>query len=253
MALDIDLAGRTALVTGASRGIGWEVAMGLAAAGAGVVGLARSERDLAALGGEIEAGGGEFLPLIADISSVERLADAAEAAWNWHAGVDILVNVAGIIIREAEPPFVTPEQWDSTFAVNLRGPFFLCQELGRRMLAGGGGSIINVASIAGEVVTRATVPYQASKAALLQLTRALAVRWAPTVRVNAVSPGYIRTNLNAALLDQSDLGSYVRDRTPLGRVGTPEDVRGAVIFLASPAAVYVTGHNLVVDGGWLAQ
>jgi NAD(P)-dependent dehydrogenase (short-subunit alcohol dehydrogenase family) len=252
VATRVDLDGATALVTGASRGIGRAVAVALADAGCDVVGLARGEADLQALGKEVAAAGRAFLPLVADLAEVERLAGVAAAAWEWRGGIDVLVNVAGVIVR-TEPPAVTPQAWDRTFAVNVRGPFFLTQEVGARMLAGQGGSVVNVASLAGEVVTRAAVPYQASKAALVQLTRALAVRWAPRVRVNAVGPGYIRTSLNAAWLDQPDNRAYVEDRTPLGRVGRPVDVAGAVVFLASPAAAYITGQHLRIDGGWSAQ
>jgi NAD(P)-dependent dehydrogenase (short-subunit alcohol dehydrogenase family) len=246
------LGGAVALVTGASRGIGRAAALALAEAGYDVVGLARGEADLESLGKEVAAAGRSFLPVAADLTEVERLPDVVAAAWDWRGGLDVLVNVAGVIVR-TEPPAVTPEAWDRTFDVNVRGPFFLTQEVGARMLAGRGGSIVNVASLAGEVVTRAAVPYQASKAALIQLTRALAVRWAPRVRVNAVGPGYIRTSLNAAWLDDPDNRAYVEGHTPLGRVGQVEDVAGAVVFLASPAAAYVTGQHLLIDGGWSAQ
>jgi NAD(P)-dependent dehydrogenase (short-subunit alcohol dehydrogenase family) len=252
LARQLDLEGATALVTGASRGIGRAVAVALAEAGCEVVGLARGRADLEALGQEVAAAGRAFRPLVADLAAVERLPEVAAAAWDWRGGIDVLVNVAGVIVR-TEPPEVSPEAWDRTFAVNVRGPFFLTQELGARMLAGRGGSVVNVASLAGEVVTRAAVPYQASKAALIQLTRALAVRWAPTVRVNAVGPGYVRTSLNAAWLDDPGNRAYVEQRTPLGRVGQVEDVAGAVVFLASPAAAYITGQHLRIDGGWSAQ
>jgi NAD(P)-dependent dehydrogenase (short-subunit alcohol dehydrogenase family) len=120
------------------------------------------------------------------------------------------------------------------------------------MLAGDGGTVVTIASLAGEVVTRASVVYQASKAALIQMTRALAVRWAPSIRVNAVGPGYIRTSLNGEWLDEEENRRYVLERTPMGRVGAPEDVIGAVLFLASDASAYVTGQHLLVDGGWSA-
>jgi gluconate 5-dehydrogenase len=189
---------------------------------------------------------------VADVTEVERLPEVTAAAWAWRDGLDVLVNGAGIIVR-TEPPEITPEAWDRTFAVNVRGAYFLTQEVGSRMLAGRGGSIVNVASLAGERVTGAAIPYQASKAALIQLTRALAVRWAPRVRVNAVGPGYIRTSLNAAWLDDPGNRAYVEGHTPLGRLGQVEDVTGAVVFLASPAAAYITGQHLRIDGGWSAQ
>jgi 2-deoxy-D-gluconate 3-dehydrogenase len=253
MAFSIDLTGKTALVSGASRGIGRAIARGFAEAGADVVGAARTASALAELGGELEALGRRFLALELDVARVEDIPAAVERAWAWRGGVDVLVNAAGVIVR-TEPPAVTPEEWDAVFDVNVRGTFFLTQEVGARMLATeGGGSIVTVASLSGEVSTRAAVGYQASKAALIQMTRALAVRWAPKVRLNAVAPGYIRTELNAAWLDVPENRAYVESRTPLGRVGTPGEVVGAVIFLASPAASYVTGQNLRLDGGWSAQ
>jgi NAD(P)-dependent dehydrogenase (short-subunit alcohol dehydrogenase family) len=246
------LDGRRALVTGASRGIGRAVALALAESGCDVVGAARSRDALTALGAELGAAGRSFLPLELDLADVESLPAAVERAWGWQGGLDILVNVAGLIVRTG-PLEVTPAEWDAVFAVNVRGTFFLTREVGARMLAADGGSIVTVTSLAGEVVTRAAVGYQASKAALIQLTRALAVHWAPRVRVNAVAPGYVRTDLNTEWLDEPQNRDYVLVRTPLGRVGEPADVVGAVTFLASPSAAYVTGQNLRVDGGWSAQ
>lgn len=249
---ETDLGGRVALVSGASRGIGRAIAVGLAGAGADVAGLARTKEALDELGQEIRGMGPDFLAVVADLADVDAIPDAAAAAWSWKRRVDVLVNAAGVIVR-SDPPNVTPEQWDTVFGTNVRGTFFLSQAVGERMRAAGGGSIVNVASIAGERVTRASVSYQASKAAVIQMTRALAVRWAPEVRVNAVGPGYIRTSLNAAWLEDEENLGYVLGHTPLGRVGRPEDVVGAVLFLASPAAAYVTGQHLRVDGGWTAQ
>jgi 3-oxoacyl-[acyl-carrier protein] reductase len=244
-----DLEGKRALVSGASRGIGRAIAAGLADAGCAVAGLARSGDALATLGGEIEAAGGSFLAVEHDLARVDGIAAAAERAWEWRGGIDVLVNAAGIIVR-TDPLAVTPAEWDDTFDVNVRGTFFLTQAVGGRMLAADGGSVVTVTSLAGEIVTKAALSYQASKAALIQMTRALAVHWAPTVRVNAVAPDYVRTDLNTAWLDVGENRDYVLGNTPLGRVGRPADVVGVVRFLASPAAGYVTGQNLRVDGGW---
>ena len=249
--MGVELDGAVALVTGASRGIGRAAALALAEAGCDVVGLARGEADLESLGKEVATAGRSFLPLPADLTEVERLPEVVAAAWGWRGGLDVLVNVAGIIVR-TEPPTITPEAWDRTFAVNVRGPYFLTQEVGARMLAGRGGSVVNVASLAGEVVTRAALPYQASKAALIQLTRALAVRWAPRVRVNAVGPGH-PDQPERRLAGRPRQPGLCRGPHPLGRVGQVEDVAGAVVFLASPAAAYVTGQHLLIDGGWSAQ
>lgn len=247
-----DLEGKRALVTGASRGIGKAIALDLAAAGCDVVGAARSGDALATLGEEIEATGRRFLPVELDVAVPGEIPAAVDRAWAWQGGIDVLVNVAGVIIR-TDPLEVTPEEWDTTFGVNVRGTFFVTQAVGRRMLGAGGGSIVTVTSLAGERVTQAAISYQASKAALIQLTRALAVHWAPTVRVNAVAPGYVRTDLNVAWLADEENSGYVLGKTPLRRVGLPEDVAGAVRFLASSASSYVTGQNLRVDGGWSAQ
>jgi NAD(P)-dependent dehydrogenase (short-subunit alcohol dehydrogenase family) len=249
---DGSLVGKRALVTGASRGIGRAIALDLAAAGCDVVGVARTGDALAALGAGIESSGRRFLAVELDVGEATAIPEAIDRAWDWQGGIDVLVNVAGVIIRTA-PLDVTPEEWDLTFSVNVRGTYFVTQAVGGRMLAAGGGSIVTVTSLAGERVTQASLSYQASKAALIQLTRALAVHWAPTVRVNAVAPGYVRTDLNAAWLADEENSGYVLGRTPLGRVGQPEDVAGAVRFLASPASSYVTGQNLRVDGGWSAQ
>ena len=246
------LEGRRALVSGASRGIGRAIALGLVDAGCDVAGLARSGDALAELGREVEARGRSFLPVELDLADVGSIAAGAERAWSWRGGVDVLVNAAGQIIRTG-PLDVTPAEWDQVFDVNVRGTYFLTQAVGERMLAADGGSVVTVTSLAGEVVTRAAVSYQASKAALIQTTRALAVHWAPKVRVNAVAPGYVRTDLNRAWLEDEENLGYVLGKTPLGRVGEPPDVVGVVTFLASPAAAYVTGQNVRVDGGWSVQ
>lgn len=246
-----DLSERVALVTGASRGIGRAVALGFAEAGVDVVGLARSNDALQELGTMVGRDGGGFLPVAADVSDVDAIPRAVSDAWAWRDRIDILVNAAGMIVRK-EPPGVTADEFDAVFDTNVRGTFFVSQAVGERMLGASGGAIVNIASVAAEVVTRAAVTYQASKAAIVQMTRALAVRWAPSIRVNAVGPGYIRTDLNTQWLDVEENLAYVHDHTPLARVGTPDDVVGAVLFLASPAASYITGQHLKIDGGWSA-
>jgi NAD(P)-dependent dehydrogenase (short-subunit alcohol dehydrogenase family) len=241
-----------AVVTGASRGIGRAIALGMAGAGADVIGVARDSSALDALGADVEAVGRRFQALPVDLAAEDGPLQAAERAWAWRGRVDVLVNAAGVLVR-SEVPDVSVEQWNAQFAVNVRAPFFLTQAIGGRMHVRGGGAVVNVTSVAAEVTTRAPTVYASSKAALVQMTRVLAVRWAPVVRVNAVGPSYVRTALNEAWLDEEANHRFVLDRTPLGRVGEPGDVVGAVVFLASPAASYVTGQHLLVDGGWTAQ
>ncbi len=247
-----DLHGCTVLVTGASRGIGRALALGFAEAGADIVAVGRSAADLEALARDVQQGGRSCQPLIADLMRLETLPNLAREAWSWREKIDALVNAAGILIRK-EPAPVTSEEWDEVFGTNTRAPFFLAQELCPLMREAGGGAIVNITSLAGQKVTRAPMTYQASKAALIQLTRALAVRWAPTVRVNAVGPGYIQTHLNEDWLAVSENRAYVEGRTPLGRIGQPQDVVGAAIFLASAEAAFITGQHLLVDGGWSVQ
>jgi 2-deoxy-D-gluconate 3-dehydrogenase len=247
------LRGKVALVTGASGDIGRALAIGLAASGADVVAVGRRQAAISRLGEELTAAHDvSFKAVVGDLCDTETAERIAEEAWRWHDGVDIVVNAAGVILRSAAEQ-TTPAEWDDTFAVNVRGTFLLTQRLGERMLAGVGGSIVNITSLAGHAVTGAPITYGASKAALIYITRYLAVRWAPKVRVNAVAPGYIRTSLNEQWLEEESNQRYVLDHTPMRRVGSPEDVLEAVLFLASPGAGFITGQNLGVDGGWSSQ
>jgi NAD(P)-dependent dehydrogenase (short-subunit alcohol dehydrogenase family) len=248
-----DLQGRTALVTGASRGIGRDVARAFANAGAGVVVAARDRDELESLAEEIATVGGEAhvveLDLL-DLGSIER---AVASAVERLGRLDILVNNAGI--GEERPALeVTEEQWDWTMGVNLKGLFFCSQAAARRMVEQRYGRIVNMGSQAGRAGIREESVYCASKAAIEGLTRVLALEWAPhNVTVNVVAPTFIRTPGTAPFLDQPEYLESVLARIPLGRVGSPMDVAGAVLYLASPAADLVTGTVLSVDGGWTAQ
>jgi NAD(P)-dependent dehydrogenase (short-subunit alcohol dehydrogenase family) len=240
---------KVAVVTGGSRGIGRAIALKLAANGADVVAVARRLEALGPLGEEVRGLGREFLPVAADLAEPAGVTLLAETVWDWHGKVEILINAAGVLVRKPEAE-ITIEEWDLTFALNVRAPFLLIRRLGDRMHESGGGAIVNVASIAGERVTGAPAPYQASKGALIQLTRFFANRLAPVVRVNAVGPGYVRTDLSKDWLATPENEAWVESRTPLARIATPEEVAGPVAFLASDDASFITGQHLLVDGGW---
>jgi 2-dehydro-3-deoxy-D-gluconate 5-dehydrogenase len=253
MMLDLfRLDGKTALVTGASRGLGRAMARGLAEAGADVVGVAR-EGDLGALQSEIERMGGHFRGVHADLArmdSVPRVLDATVAAFGH---VDILVNNAAGQRRNAILNF-TEEEWDLIFDLNVKTLYFLSREAAKLMLPRRGGKIINIASVLAFQGGYGVGAYTASKGAVAQLTKAMANELAPHgINVNAIAPGYFKTDMNEALLRDPARLEQIAVRIPAGRWGTPEDLQGAVVFLASAASDWIHGHVLVVDGGWMGR
>ncbi len=248
-----DLSGTRALVTGASQGLGRAMAEALAGAGAEVVcgGLRPGEAEVTAEA--IARVGGRAHALAADLSERAAVLDLADRAQALTGGIDILVNNAGTIRRHPAAEFPL-EDWDLVLRVNLDAVFLLSQRIGRGMIERGGGKIINTASLlafSGGI----TVPsYTASKHAVAGVTRALANEWAKhNVQVNAIAPGYMITDNTAALRNDPVRTQEITARIPAGRWGVPGDLAGAVIFLASRASDYVTGHVLVVDGGWMAR
>lgn len=250
-----DLTGRTALITGAARGIGLETARLLGAAGAAVVLV---DRDAAALADSAERLVGEgvaSLPVGADITDATALDRLFARLTDWRGAADILVNNAAMVQRSPARDLV-PALWRQAMAVNLDAGFELCRRVQPGMLDRGGGAIVNIASImavsGGGFYPIAS--YHASKGGLVNLTRALAVEWGPVgIRVNAVAPGWIRTDFNKDFLDQSGNAQPLLAATPLGRFGNLRDAAAAVLYLCSPAAAMVTGHVLAVDGGFLAR
>lgn len=257
MPLDLSifsLGGLTALVTGAGQGIGRSLALGLAAAGARVVVTDVTAGPAEKVAAEIRARGAEAVAAALDVSRPEAI--EAVAAWSEReAGpVGILVNNAGIRDRSPDSFATTVDEWDEVFAVNVRGPFLLSRTVARGMAARGGGSIVNVASQLGLVGMAGRPCYTASKGALVNLTRTLALEWAPhAIRVNAVAPGPILSPFTERFRDDPATSRRFADATPLGPWQPPEEVVGAVVYLASPASRFATGSVLVVDGGYTAR
>ena len=248
-----DISGQVALVTGASRGIGRDLALALGASGATVVVTARAEEDLRTLVAEIEAAGGAAFAVAADLADVSSIRSAVDAVLARTLRIDILVANAGLGTN-SDALEVTEADWDQMMDVNLKGLFFLTQAVARGMVAQGYGRIVLMSSQAGLVGIPRHAVYSASKGGVNMLTRVLALEWAPHgVTVNAVAPTYIRTPGTAERLDQPDIAAGILARIPAGRFGTTADVAGAVLYLASPAAGLVTGTVLPVDGGWTAQ
>jgi NAD(P)-dependent dehydrogenase (short-subunit alcohol dehydrogenase family) len=244
-----DLSGRVALVTGAGRGIGEGCALGLAEAGADLVLVSRSARELQAVAERVEASGRRAVVAPCDVTSAEDVRALAEEAGR----VDVLVNGAGTNIPE---PFldVSEQSFDALVAVNLKGTFLVSQALARSMAMRGDGSIVNISSQMGHVGGPNRTVYCASKHGVEGLTKAMALDLAPRgVRVNAVAPTYIETPMTSGFLADPEFRADTISRIPLGRVGSVGDVVGAVVYLASPAASLVTGASLLVDGGYTAQ
>jgi NAD(P)-dependent dehydrogenase (short-subunit alcohol dehydrogenase family) len=248
-----DLDGQVALVTGASRGIGRDLVLALAHAGANVVAAGRSVDDVAGVAEEARSEGGQAEAVELDLRDRASIERAVEECVAGSGRLDILVNNAGLGTNH-DALDATEEEWDELFAVNVRGLFFACQSAGRRMVEQRYGRIVNMASQAGLVGIPRHAAYSASKGAVIALTKVLALEWAPFgITVNSVAPTFIRTPGTAERLDRPEFLADVLERLPVGRVGTTTDVAGAVIYLASPAASLVTGTVLVVDGGWTAR
>lgn len=250
---DFSLTGQVALITGASRGIGYDLAKAMAHSGAKVVVGARDTTSLDTLAREIRASGGDVLPVALDMRSIEQINQSVEQTVEHFGRIDILVNNAGVGANH-DAVDVTEADWDDLIDVNLKGLFFMCQAAGRHMIAQESGRIINMSSQAGQVGILRHAVYCASKGGVDQLTRVLALEWAQHgIRTNAVAPTFIRTPGTAERLDTPEFAADVLARLPVGYVGNTMDVAGAVIYLASPAADLVNGTILLVDGGWTAQ
>jgi NAD(P)-dependent dehydrogenase (short-subunit alcohol dehydrogenase family) len=235
-----DLDGRIALVTGASRGIGHDLALALQGAGATVV-------------SGVRAGDGPTEPVTLDLRDVASIRAGVDEVVKRHGRLDVLVNNAGVGTNH-DALDATEEEWDELLDVNLKGLFFACQAAGRHMVPAGYGRIVNMSSQAGHVGIRRHAGYSASKGGVELVTKVLALEWGPHgVTVNTVAPTFVRTPGTAERLDRPEFLQDVLTRIPIGRVGATSEVAAAVIFLASPSAGLVNGTSILVDGGWTAQ
>ena len=249
----LSLKNKTALVIGGTSGIGLALAKGLAIAGADVVTTGRRGDLVRAATQEIQALGRRSLEITCDVTDEATIQHLLEATREAFGDVHILVNCAG---RTKRTPTLdlSDAEWDSILETNLNGTLRACRVIGRHMVERGYGRIINIASLSSFVALYEVAAYSASKAAVASLTKSLAIEWAQhNVCVNAIAPGVFRTDLNSALLDGTERGKEFLLRTPMRRFGKVEELVGAAVFLASEAASFVTGHTLIVDGGFLAS
>ena len=247
-----DLTGKTAIVTGASSGLGWQFALVLARAGAKVALAARRLDRLTELARQIEAFDGRAIPIVLDVTDVQSVRGCVAAAETELGPISILINNAGI--GNSKPIFEQSEaDWDSVIDANLKGVWLMAQETARHMSnLGHGGSIVNVASILGLIASGRVPSYSASKAGVINLTRSLAISLARyNIRVNAIAPGYIETDISREYL-HSPAGKEMITRIPQRRSGSPQDLDGALLLLASDASRFMTGSTIVVDGGQTA-
>lgn len=247
-----DLTGKVAIVTGIGHGLGQGMAIALAQAGADIAGVGIS--DCTETRRMIEATGREFLEMKADLRSIEPIPQIMEKVVNHFGHLDILVNNAGIIRRSDALEF-SEKDWDDVMNINIKTVFFFCQAAAKQFIKQGtGGKIINIASMLSYQGGIRVPSYTASKSGVMGITRLLANEWAKyNINVNAIAPGYMATANTAPLREDKQRNAEILSRIPAGRWGTPEDLAGAVIFLASQASNYVNGFTIAVDGGWLAR
>lgn len=247
-----DLSGKVAIVTGCDTGLGQGMALGLAQAGCDIVGINIVEPvDTIA---KVEALGRKFLSLKADVSKIDELPKLVDQAVSAFGHVDILVNNAGIIRREDAIKF-SEKDWDDVMNINVKSVFFMSQTVAKQFIAQKtGGKIINIASMLSYQGGIRVPSYTASKSGVMGITRLMANEWAKEgINVNAIAPGYMATNNTAALRADEGRSNEILGRIPASRWGTPEDLMGPIVFLASPASDYINGYTIAVDGGWLAR
>jgi len=247
--MDFSLKNKVVLITGASRGIGEAVAVGLAQAGADLAIASRKLPDLERVAAGITKTGRKCLPLAAHVGRTEEINNLVKKVVGEFGRIDILVNNAATNPTMAQALDVDERAWDSIMNLNLKGLFFLSQAVARVMKEKGGGKIINVSSIAG--ISPDLLPiYSISKAAVIMATKVMAMQWAQyNIRVNCIAPGLTKTKFSEALWNNPDILKHAMALTPMGRVGEPEEMVGAILYLASDASSYVTGQVIAIDGG----
>ncbi|WP_029008976.1 SDR family oxidoreductase [Azospirillum halopraeferens] len=247
-----DLRGRTALVTGSSRGLGNAMARGLAEAGAAVVLNGSDPERLAAAAADLRAAGHDACEACFDVTDEAAITAAFRRLDTTGVAVDILVNNAGIQLRRPMVELAT-EDWRRVLEINLTSAFVIGREAARRMIPRGRGKIINIGSLTSDAARATVAPYTVAKGGIKMLTRAMTAEWAEHgIQANAIGPGYMLTDMNRALVDNPAFDAWVKGRTPSRRWGRPEELIGAAVFLASAASDYVNGQIIYVDGGMLA-
>jgi len=250
---EFDLSGKVALVTGAGRGMGYHIALALARYGADLVVCSRTPSELEKVGAEIKDLGRRVLIQQVDVTKIPEIHTMVEASVKTFGHIDVLVNNAGLNIPQVAED-VTEEAWDRIFDINLKGAFFCAQAVGKVMIQQKKGKIINISSQAGSVGLILRSAYCASKGGLNLLTKVLALEWAKhNIVVNAIAPTFIETPMTKPMLEKREFRDYVMGNILLGRLARFEDVTGAIIYLASEASNMVTGHVLLIDGGWTAH
>lgn len=247
-----ELKGKKVLITGGSKGIGKDIALEFAKLGADTVITGRNEEDLVLTTNELKQIHSGSFYLKADMQNIPNVYDMVDEAVSTLGGIDILINNAGVNIPKPALE-VTEEDWDQVIDTNLKGTFFCAQQVGKYMIEQGGGRIINMVSQMAFVGYIKRSAYCSSKGGAVQLTKALAIEWAPyNVKVNAVAPTFIETDFTKKMFENQEFYQDVIGRIPLGKLAQPADVTGAVVFLASDLAQFITGETIKVDGGWTA-